>query len=360
VQKDKPPIQVFQGFITQVPDQTKVHFSRLNSGNINTTWLVAAGVDPLYPQGPDFVLQQINSHVFVEPRNIARQIRAVSNFLNDKLPGFVPLCVPALSGKPWVEDDRGAVWKMSRYVHRTKTINYISSANQAENIARAYGQFQYVLRDFSLPVCESPVKDFHKLAPHLEAFQYLALTSHRALAAQKLIGAISQLIHNWVPSINAELMQGDKNAVIHGDCKVNNVLLSLEGEHVCAIVDLDTVMLGERGWDFGDLVRSGANASGEDADNAGYSIDFFKAIAKGFAGALQDVLSSRDKEQLVFSCQYMSFMLAVRFLVDYLNGDKYFVVQDDEQNLRRANAQFRLFEQIRAQEPEMSGFMRAL
>jgi hypothetical protein len=360
VQKDKPPILIYKGFDTQCPDNAKAQFKRLESGNINVTWLVSGGADSQHPGGPDFVLQQINSHVFVDPHKIAEQIHGVSAFLNHKIPGFVPRCVPSVSGMPWVDDDAGGIWKMSRYVHDTQAVNRINSAPQAECIARAYGQFQYLLRDFKLPIDDSPVKHFHQLAPHLEAFHYLALVSERALAAQNLTGSISRLISDWVPSIDAGLMHGERKAVIHGDCKVNNVLLSSEGDCVRAIVDLDTVMYGERGWDFGDLVRSGANALGEDADNPGYSPDFFKAIAKGFVGALQDILSIREKEQMVCSCQYMTFMLAVRFLVDYLDGDKYFTVQDNEQNLRRATAQFRLFEQMRAHEAEMLVYVRSL
>ncbi len=360
MQKDKPPIQVFKGFDTPCPDTSSIQFTRLDSGNINITWLVSSSSDPQNPDGPDFVLQQINSHVFVEPRNIAEQIRAVSTFINEKKAGFVPRWVPSLTGDPYVQDAVGGVWKMSWYVHDTQALNSISSATQAECIARAYGQFQYLLRDFKLPVTDPPVSGFHELAPQLEAFHYLALISDRAERAQNLSGSISRLVSDWVPSIEAELMHGKKTAVIHGDCKVNNVLLSSGGDKVRSIVDLDTVMYGERGWDFGDLVRSGANVLSEESDNPAYSVDYFKAITRGFVGALQDVLSSREKEQLVCSCQYMTFMLAVRFLVDYLDGDKYFTVQDSEQNLRRATAQYRLFEQMRTFEADMLRYVRSL
>ena len=88
--------------------------------------------------------------------------------------------------------------------------------------------------------------------------------------------------------------------------------------------------------------------------------DYFEAIARGFIPALHDVLKQTEKEQLVTSCQYMTFMLAVRFLVDYLDGDTYFQVSDSELNLRRAGVQLELFEQMRAKEAEMLRYVRSL
>jgi len=360
VQKDKPPIQVFKAFDTRCSSKSTPHFTLLETGNINITWLVFCGIDGLHPDEPDFVLQKINSHVFVEPKNIAEQIHGVSSFLESKSPGFVPKAVAGVTGLPWVVDDAGGVWKMARFVHNTLVLNKIRSAHQASAIAEGYGRFQYLLRDFELPIADSPVKGFHELALQLEAFHYLALSSGRALEAEQLIRQASRLVQDWLPSIGVDLMQGEKKAVIHGDCKVSNILLSPDGGRACAVVDLDTVMYGERGWDFGDLVRSGANALGEEDDTAGYSHDIFKALASGFVRALQDVLQVHEKEQLVASCQYMTFMIALRFLVDYLNGDEYFRVNDSEHNLRRARVQFALFEQMRSFEADMLRHVRSI
>ena len=46
------------------------------------------------------------------------------------------------------------------------------------------------------------------------------------------------------------------NAVIHGDCKINNLLFDQQGERVLSVIDLDNNMMGHWAWDFGDLVRS--------------------------------------------------------------------------------------------------------
>ncbi len=41
---------------------------------------------------------------------------------------------------------------------------------------------------------------------------------------------------------------------------------------------------------------------------------------------------------------YMAYMLGLRFLIDYLDGDTYFRVAHPKHNLVRARSQFRLFQ----------------
>jgi len=42
----------------------------------------------------------------------------------------------------------------------------------------------------------------------------------------------------------------------------------------------------------------------------------------------------------------LTYELALRFLTDYLEEDRYFKVSDGEENLRRARAQFRLLKSV--------------
>jgi len=43
----------------------------------------------------------------------------------------------------------------------------------------------------------------------------------------------------------------------------------------------------------------------------------------------------------------------VRFLTDYLSGDRYYHISRPGQNLERARTQFRLLEEMDVREPEM-------
>jgi hypothetical protein len=57
-------------------------------------------------------------------------------------------------------------------------------------------------------------------------------------------------------------------------------------------------------------------------------------------------MNKTEIEHLAFSALLMTYELSMRFLEDYLNGDKYFKASDDEHNLRRARAQIALMKDI--------------
>ena len=53
--------------------------------------------------------------------------------------------------------------------------------------------------------------------------------------------------------------------VTHNDTKINNVLVDRNTNRALTIIDLDTVMPGLVGHDFGDAIRFGANYVAEDS-----------------------------------------------------------------------------------------------
>ena len=72
--------------------------------------------------------------------------------------------------------------------------------------------------------------------------------------------------------------------VIHGDCKVNNLLFHRTEPRVTHLIDLDTAMYGHPAWDFGDLVRlRGQRVGGRPERAPRISVETFKRVARGFA-----------------------------------------------------------------------------
>ena len=49
----------------------------------------------------------------------------------------------------------------------------------------------------------------------------------------------------------------------------------------------------------------------------------------------------------------MTFIIALRFLTDYLNDDIYFKIDHPQHNLQRAKAQFALYYDFKEREPEI-------
>jgi hypothetical protein len=115
------------------------------------------------------------------------------------------------------------------------------------------------------------------------------------------------------------------------------------------IVDLDTVMPGFVFSDFGDFIRTAANTGAEDdpnLDNIGVNKAIYDAYLEGYLSTAT-FLTELEISLLPYGCQRMSFMQAVRFYIDYLNGDTYYKIMYPEHNLVRTKAQIRLFEEQR-------------
>ncbi len=70
--------------------------------------------------------------------------------------------------------------------------------------------------------------------------------------------------------------------VTHNDTKINNVLFDEETLRPLVVIDLDTVMPGLVGHDFGDAIRFAANFVEEDcpkADEAGLNLNVYASGA---------------------------------------------------------------------------------
>ena len=133
--------------------------------------------------------------------------------------------------------------------------------------------------------------------------------------------------------------------VTHNDTKINNVLFDEETRKALVVIDLDTVMPGLVGHDFGDAIRFAANFVEEDsprADKAGVNLNVYWAFAEGFLKETAATLTPREVETLGLSCFALACELATRFLDDYIVGDKYFKIKNAEHNLVRTRCQIAL------------------
>jgi len=121
------------------------------------------------------------------------------------------------------------------------------------------------------------------------------------------------------------------------------------------VIDLDTVMPGTMLYDFGDLVRTSVNGVSESApaEDVTCRLDIFEALVKGYLEEAGCTLNAAEKQHLVFSAKLITFELALRFLTDYLEGDKYFRVSHSMENLERARNQLRLVQLLEENTVEM-------
>ena len=149
--------------------------------------------------------------------------------------------------------------------------------------------------------------------------------------------------------------------VTHNDTKINNILFDPDTHEALVVVDLDTVMPGLVGHDFGDAIRFAANFVEEDcpeADRAGVDMDIFRTFAEGFLEKTAMALTDLEIDTLALSAFTMATELAVRFLDDYIQGSPYFKTLYPEHNLVRARCQIALAKDMQKKMPEMEACVR--
>ena len=319
--------------------------ARYGTGNINDSYRLSAR------EGGDYLLQRINQAVFVHPERIARNLERLYAARPDRLPEILR----AADGELLHRDADGGFWRLYRFVSGSRHVDTAATPEIAREAGRAFGAFLDETRGLRPSDFEDTVAGFHDLPARLGAFERAldADVRSRARLAQDACAAVER----FCGSASAEF---PRDRVAHNDCKISNVLFDANGPRALCVVDLDTVMPGAAGFDFGDLVRSAAARTDEnetDASHIGLDLARAEAVASGFCATA--ALTPAEKDTLVEGILYVTFMLAVRFLTDYLEGDRYFRIAYTDHNLDRARNQLALLRDIEGQRLALARMVRA-
>ena len=151
--------------------------------------------------------------------------------------------------------------------------------------------------------------------------------------------------------------------VTHNDTKISNILFDKPTGKVLCAIDLDTVMSSTSLNDFGDAIRSYANTGAEDdrnLDNVGLSIEMFRAYADGYLSQQRATMTQSELDWLAFSARYITFEQVLRFLMDYIDGDKYYKTAYADHNLVRTHAQYKLLCSMEQQYDRMCAIIKEL
>ena len=133
------------------------------------------------------------------------------------------------------------------------------------------------------------------------------------------------------------------------------------GRSLC-VIDLDTVMPGLSLYDFGDLVRSAANPAAEDErglSKVGVDLAVFERCVEGYLEGVGGLLTPSELDLFPFSAKLIALELGMRFLTDYLQGDVYFKIHREGQNLDRCRVQFKLVEEMETKHDRMARIVEA-
>ncbi|MBP5155144.1 MAG: aminoglycoside phosphotransferase family protein [Clostridia bacterium] len=340
-----------------------VYYDALKSGNINDTYSIVTD----YCGSPrQYLVQKLNHRVFRNPREVAENILAVTNHIEDKLfhnrvrdirRRVIKLYVRP-DGEYYFVSDDGDYWRVMSYVINSETHNSASTPLLLRSVGDAFGEFQMYLSDFDAESLNVTIPDFHNTEKRYEDM--------RRAAEEDKLGRLADVkpeydylmsMRSYASFFREKHEKGEiPLRVTHNDTKCNNVMFDAYSSEHLAVIDLDTVMPGFVAHDFGDAVRFAANPGGEDAEDLSsvrLDMNLFKAFASGFVPRINGMVTECELDTLPEGVLCITLELAARFLTDYLQGDVYFKCKKPNHNLLRTRAQTALARDISKKLPLM-------
>lgn len=329
-------------FATGAPVATVEPFSG-PAGHINASYVVQS------PRGR-FFLQRLNTDVFRDHQRLMENVARVTKHLAGPLQ-----LVPARDGASSVADADGGVWRMYTFIENGTPVVGAPSGREVARAAGAFGAFQRALADLPGPRLHETIPHFHDTPRRLEAFERAVEsdTAARAASVRAEIDRIRGCRHVARLLVDGAGRGAVPERIVHNDAKLANVLFDrASGEALC-VVDLDTVMPGLVLYDFGDLVRSMATRAAEDERDLSrvrLEPELFESIARGYVTGAREFLTQAERELLVPGAQVIVYEQAIRFLIDHLDGDRYYRIARPGHNLDRCRTQLALLDALRAAE----------
>jgi hypothetical protein len=319
-------------------------------GHINDSYrLVNSAADQ-----PDYLLQRVNHFVFKDVPLLMQNMVLVTDHVKAKIRQEFPhdtarrslTIVPTLEGLSYFKDPEGNFWRVLRFIEDHLVFDSTTDPAIAYEGAKTFGAFTAMLNDLEAAQVGTVIPDFHNMKWRLTQLK----DSIKKDAAGRLKAVKKEI--DYVESRSKMMLTihelGEKGEiplrVTHNDTKISNVLFDVQKKGLC-VIDLDTIQPGYVTSDFGDGIRTLTNTGEEDdpnLDRISMDLELYEAFASGFLDSTRDILSSTEKDALLYAGLLFPYMQAVRFLIDYLDGDIYYKVKDPEHNLVRTRAQLKL------------------
>lgn len=345
-----------------VPGQL-VRVRPTGQGNVNDTYLA---VFRTHFSEERIIVQRVNHNVFPRPDWIMENLEVLTGYCHAKLQAEfteadriwqLPRIVPCSDGRKYVVDEQGDCWRALTLIASATSFEVAQNVEHACEVGTVLGQFHRLVSGLDPASLRDTLPGFHETPTYLKTYdqvmagdtaQELIRSSVDARALQKFV----EERREFAFTLQNALESGElKTRVIHGDPKVSNVMIDNDTGKGTAIIDLDTAKPGLVHYDFGDGMRSLCNRLGEethDLANVEFDLDLCEAFIRGYMVHARDFLTEADRTYLYDSIRLIAFELGLRFFQDYLAGNVYFKVKSPEQNLHRAQVQFRLCKSIEA------------
>ena len=296
--------------------------------------------------GAEYVLQRINRYVFHDPVRLMENAGAVADFIGARVSDArqaLHFCT-TVDGRRCYRDADGEYWRMYDFVGGFCLDAPETDADFYQS-ALAFGNFQRMLAAFPAHTLYETIPDFHNTVDRYRRFEE-AVQADRMGRLAEVARETEMLLRRKTYGCRLEQMRRSGALplrVTHNDTKLNNVLFDRVTRESLCVLDLDTVMPGLSAYDFGDSIRFGAATAAEDEpDTRKMKLDLhrYAVYTRGFLASAE--LTDAEVQALPLGAYTMTLEVAMRFLTDYLDGDRYFKIDYPAHNLVRARSQLAL------------------
>jgi len=324
------------------------------SGHINDTFIIHTS-DRRYRK---LLLQRVNHHVFKNVPQLMKNFELVTRHIKKKIEEekdlrFEKCCyvyIPTKNSSSYYKDSDGNFWRLVPFIENSHSYNVVNNPDLAYKGGWIFGKFLAWVADLSPNQFFETILHFHDVEKRLLWFD--EAVERDPLGRVKEVQSEIEFVRQRQDEMKIIQKLGREGRiplrVTHNDTKFNNILFDTNDNPLC-VVDLDTVMPGYVHFDFGDAIRICANRAAEDEpdlDKIQFDLELFKAFAKGYLKETRQYLNQTEIDYLAFSSKLMTFIMGLRFLTDYVDGDHYYKIHHPKHNLQRARAQFTLLKRM--------------
>ena len=350
-------------------DSVPVSCEPFGNGHINSTFVVKT------QSGKRYILQRLSEEAFKDVPALMENISGVTEFLDAKSKTEGTVChvlapVKTADGEKFIHitersddsDAEAGFYRVSPFAENSISLEAPESDEDFYECAVAFGTFISDLADYPAETLHETIPDFHNTVDRYRIF-------HEALGRAKTDDSLSSRIDDAADEIRFALERENEagtlqemrdsgklpTRVTHNDTKLNNVLLDADTRKLKYVIDLDTVMPGLSLYDYGDCIRFGASTATEDEKDLSRvecDMHLFEVFTRGFISACKG-LTPEEIKMLPAGAKTITLELGVRFLTDWLDGDKYFATKYPGQNLDRCRTQFKLVSDMEKKWDEM-------
>ncbi|NEP56321.1 MAG: aminoglycoside phosphotransferase family protein [Symploca sp. SIO2G7] len=352
------------------PQSKVINIQEYGNGNINNTFLITLATEG----EKHFILQRLNTQVFLQPELVMGNMRTITEHIHHRLHHAslsgerlwkMPRVLPTQDAQDYWIEPNGAFWRAISFIDAAQSFDTIQNTKHAREIGYGLGMFHNLINDLPTEKLADTLEGFHITPGYLRHYQQVLTTVNPTTSPE--VEYCLQFVSDrssWANVLENAKEQGRLPLrPIHGDPKINNIMIDSATGQAISIIDLDTVKPGLVHYDIGDCLRSGCNLLGEETQQweaVCFEPDLCQMILQGYLTVARDFLTTTDYNYLYDAIRLIAFELGLRFFTDYLQGNVYFKVKEESQNLARALVQFKLTESIESQEVALRTMIKDL